>query len=263
LSTVWLDRDDFFLASAVGVGIPTSNKFCPDYLFAPVSGPNGHANFINTILLELPLYTTCGQGIWLLRFIIEDRFYYPRHQRRMFDLKGKPWSRYITVRQEGITKTVPARTVTTQCVKVYPYNIVELQLGLTYHSACATFEIGYDFWGRSAERLNLIQPSCEKTQPLLTDFGLSGTGITSASGSTIATQAANDEQFVHLRETDLDLCGNGSTEATTNRVYMLASYTFQGQCTTALVNLGGFFESSSANKALPLWGIWSSVTITF
>lgn len=262
-STVWLDDDDFFLASALAIGIPATKRQFPSFLFNPFVGPNGHINFINTVLLELPLHHKDAESQWLIRFIFEDRFYYPNHQLRTLDLQNKPWSRYLTLRREGETETVPAMNVLTQCVKVSPQSVIELQAGLLYKCGCFMLEAGYGLWGRHHETLALTRPLCEKSIPIFTEFGISGTGTSSASGSTISFQAPNDPTFVRLKESDLDLCGSGSSGAVVNRFYILVNYIFRGRSQDWLVSTGGFFESPQRNNALKQWGMWGNVNIAF
>ena len=263
LSTVWLDDDHFFLASSLGIGIPTTKKQNPDFLFSPFVGPNGHISFINSVVLELPLYQTTTDNVWLARFIFEDRFYYPNHQLRTLDLNNKPWSRYLLLRREGEVETVPAMNILTQCVKVSPNSIVELQAGVMYQSPWCIVEAGYGLWGRHHEQLKLAPCPCEKTAHLLTDFGISGTGTGSASTSTIAYQAPNDPVFIHLKETDLNLCGSGSSGSIVHRFYIQADYLFSKHCKDLLFNIGGFFETPQGNSSLRQWGIWGSINIAF
>jgi hypothetical protein len=263
LSNVWLDDDNFFLASSLGIGIPTAKKQHPDFLFNTFLGPNGHLNFIINVLAELPLTTCAEDRTFLIRFIIEDRFYYPNHQLRTLDLKHKQWSRYLMLRREGEQETVPAMNVLTQCVKVSPQSVIELQAGLVYRHHAFTFEVGYDLWGRHHERIKLMHPCCEKTPPLIAQFGISGTGTNSASASTISFQAPNDPTFVYLNENDLDFCGNGSAGGIVNRFYVLGNYTIKRKRAEVLLSLGGFFEAPQKNIALKQAGAWGTIAIGF
>ena len=247
---------DFLFAYTGTFSIPMSTRACPDYLFTPTLGGNGHCEVGIELNIELPLNCPESYNKCLLFFNVQDHFYLPRHQWRTLDLYKKQWSRYLLLRKENSETTIPAVNIFTQRVRVRPFNTVDLSVGLRAISGCTHLELGYDLWGHSSQRLEFSEPWCAKTPGIITQYGIAGTGTNSASTSTIAKRGDNDPVFVHLRTSDLDLSSGASKEGFTSKVH--ASATFYDAIT-----FGGFYEFAHTNTSLENWGFWASIAHLF
>lgn len=248
--------NDFLFAYTGTFSIPMSTRANPDYLFTPTLGGNGHCEIGLELNFELPLHEKDAYGKCLLFFNVQDHYYLPRHQWRTLDLQKKQWSRYLLLRKENSETTIPAVNIFTQRVRVRPFNTVDLSTGLRIESTCTHLELGYNLWGHSSQHLEFTEPWCEKTPGIITQYGIAGTGTSSASTSTISKQGVNDSVFVHLKTSDLDLDSGASKEGFTSKIHV--SFTHNNA-----VTFGGFYEWAHTNTSLENWGFWASIMHLF
>jgi hypothetical protein len=132
----WLQHEPAHMETYLGLIIPTSNKQNGQYVFEPIIGRGRHAGVMFGSSLGLDIWENAA-GDKMIRFELANHseYLFDRHQIRSFDLKNKPWSRYIDLyaneeqAQEaaaltnpafGITLATPGINVLTQQVKVTP-----------------------------------------------------------------------------------------------------------------------------------------------
>lgn len=264
LGGTYLDDNDFLLAYYGFISIPTSNKQKPHHIFSAYIGPNGHVDVGAGFNLELPLHDPCSACKAWLFLNIEDHYYLHNHQLRTFDLRDHEcnelqWSRYMLLRKPGETETVPAMNITTQRVKVRPYNIVDLSTGFKFAHAGLECELGYDLWAKHSERICPVRPCCEGSHFPIEKYGIAGTGISSAQASTIAMLADNDPVFIHLKESDINFRSGASRGGFTNRLHAAACFTRVGECHDLFAGAGIFYERPHTNNALENWGFWLKI----
>jgi len=180
------------------LGFPTGGKPKAVYLFEPMIGNGGH--------FELGLGMTGHSQLW--EDEDEDRFLavhgevraahlFRRMQMRSFDLKGKPNSRYMLISEfnspsEGLIVTgylgdppdfeeraqepsrqyqknlFPLINKSTCCTDVSIGVQAELAIKLAYTRGRFSFDLGYNFWGRSGEKFHLCN-SCDKSACKITE----------------------------------------------------------------------------------------------
>lgn len=171
-----------------GILIPTGNKVTSQYVFEPIIGWNHHAAIHFGSSFGIKLWENeCGdRSVWY-ELAIDSRYFFENEQCRTFDLKGKPWSRYMTVYANkaqateafnvctapmdpndcatsipgtptGLTIGTPGVNIFTQPVKVLP------RFQRTYNTAFVadlgdlTIEGGYNFFSRDQECVKLACP---------------------------------------------------------------------------------------------------------
>ena len=66
--------------------------------------------------------------------------------KRTFDLKGKPYSRYMLFFDKGTNSLVPGINVLTKDCNVKPHNYVNVITGIRFKYYKAVGEIGYELW---------------------------------------------------------------------------------------------------------------------
>ncbi|HSW73867.1 MAG TPA: hypothetical protein VLG71_01800 [Candidatus Limnocylindria bacterium] len=219
------------------------------------------------------------------------------------NLRHNPWTRYVQlVRATGPTffdasgnvmspgmLTVPGVNVLTQEVRVRPFNTVDFSTGLRVQHHHVEFELGYNVWGHSAERIEFICPFPEiygiagnpqqvqvnsdgnvvyapNGQPNMVpiphnDIAL-GTYALTASRSTISTQAANDTNssgqfvFVPIKCSDLDKRSAAAAGALNHKVHFALNFFTATARADYAVGTGFFFDYPQHNAALQLVGWW-------
>ncbi len=192
-------------------------------------------------------------------------------QLRTYDLKKKPWSRYLLLNKKGGTpdQNIPATQIFTLKTRVRPYNIIELSTGWRIRSEHVEGELGYNIWAHGDEQLYL---RC----PMQKGWGIAGKGAmpdgtaTSASLSTISEQAPNDVDpitddpiFIPLTASDLDFRSAASRAAFNHKLHASFAYVYTGCRTHGLLNIGGYYEFLQKNTALEQWGIWLKWAVSF
>jgi len=175
--------EDYHLGLNLQVSAPTGNKVKPDYLFAPQNGNDRH--------WELGAGIGAHYIFW--RSEDEDKhfgFYldanlthmFKNHQTRCFDLCGKPLSRYMLA--ERLTTTVqdnlkgndvaadaqfaavfaPVANLTTFDVEVSVGINADIVAMFNYTAGAWSWDFGYNFWGRSCEKISLDCNQCSPFQ---------------------------------------------------------------------------------------------------
>jgi hypothetical protein len=98
LGLEWLERDPYHLESYIGLIIPTGNKTNGEYIFEPVVGRGHH--------LGIMWGSTGGFKLWdnkdetrnvRVEYALHSEYLFQNTQVRSFDLKDKPFSRYMQV----------------------------------------------------------------------------------------------------------------------------------------------------------------------
>ncbi len=256
------------------MSLPTGQKQNAAYLFDPYVGNNGHAGFGTGVNFQFQLTRDTDRHILCMFINLEGTFYIRDHEHRTFDLRGKPWSRYMRLVQRDFPPgyTIPAANVLTQEVLVRPYNTVDFSTGLRAKTEPLDFELGFNIWGRGTERI-----LCAKHFPE-GKFGIAGVNsgydecITTclqpatASLSTIKCQAPNDmacingvrqNVFIPIRECDLNL-NSGAAQSSLNYKFhgFLGWHSGKEKKMEGFIGTGFFYDIPQKNSCLKLWGAW-------
>lgn len=159
-------QHDWFL----GITIPAGDKPCARYLFEPMIGNNKHVGFFAggdshfQLMHDERDHTFNVSGSFIARYLL------PNTQLRSFDLRDKPWSRYMLVVNNrdqlpgpnlsaanfraGLGHFAPLINYSTTCVQVHPHYNVEFNSALWYQAGGFKAEIGYDFYARKGETVH-------------------------------------------------------------------------------------------------------------
>jgi hypothetical protein len=182
---------DHHLGLELRCSIPTGNRPTGEFLFEPIVG-NGHHG-------ELGLGLTGHWNFWHdkdnCQYLGLYCDAYVTHmlktcQHRTFDLVGKPLSRYMIAVQTGtpvedlttdqhtpvaqFQRTVaPVANITTLPVDVSCAVQTDIACKLTWATASVQWDLGYDFWYRSREKISLNH-DCPCTNLLEKNWALKG-----------------------------------------------------------------------------------------
>ncbi len=266
LGTTLLREDGFDVTAYSALVAPAYGATNPEYIFNPFIGNNNHWGFASGVFFQIPLTCTPAPQYWAMFFDIENITFFGNTQRRIIDIKNKPWSHYLLYNTLDGQINVPGVNLLTRKVSAKPYNIADLSTGFRFFGQNIQCEIAYNLWVHGNEDLKLKEKFVE-------NFGIAGSGATTvvrgvtvgatASGSDIAFQAADDmvggnPAFVPVRERDLDFKTGSSRSALTNRASANV-YGYFGCDNQYYVGLGGHIEITQKNTALSTWAIWLNV----
>lgn len=301
LGARYMSKDDIQIMTTSGVIIPLAEQPCGGSLFEPIQGFNSHFGFDFLVHFQFPIIQKENNPSRILFFMdLHNNFLSRNHQLRTYDIKHKPFSRYMLLYDSFTNELVPAMNALTIRSRVEPYNIVNFATGFRFaHHACYG-EIGYELWAHGNERVT-PEPEVNHTIGWWDDlrYGIAfinangdmakintDTGAVeainpntelgqTASNSTINFVAAPDgsysccpapsftQQNKYLIRNDLNIYTPASRSTITHRGFLSIGLGEDGKKRNYFVNFGAFIEAPQNNAALNLWGGWFKGGFTF
>lgn len=268
--TTVLDHNDFHFITFSSVNIPVMGQHeHASHIFNPVVDPDGHWGLTIGLGLDLPLHSRSADYTCEFFLDADAEWVWARHQRRTFDLFNKQWSRYMQFRKvsiDGVTGdpgTTAGVNILSLCTNIHRYSNGDISTGFKFKKNGFEVLAGCEVWAAQKERINLIETRCQGTgRPDYESYGIAGTGTSTASRSTIAYQAANDEIFVPITQYDINQHSGEAAGVITCRVNGACGYTGSRFFT----GFGAFYElpvHQSDNITLGHWGIWAKLAGMF
>lgn len=286
------------LTGFIGVDIPKGNKPCQRYMFEPIVGNNKHVglflgiqgtqNLNATELTRLSL--SCDL---LLRYLC------PNTQLRSFDLKFRPWSRYMWIwkNNDAFGNPNAATNVTealnridylinysTLCVNVSPNIHFDAQVNLTINKNNWHAELGYHFYASQKENLSfescftdnlgisaiahyLQRWATNATTPVTRSFNPIDGSTFAAQPDVVdydynAAEGIYNTQYCTITRCDLDLESAATPTQMIHTLYGSLGYTLQ-QNNPVIFSLGTSYDFSANNHAPNQWLIWLQLGIRF
>jgi hypothetical protein len=238
---------------------------------------NGHVGVGGAIYLQILLNCNPEKFAWSFYANLDGTYFFRNRQMRTFDLKGKPWSRYMlyTRLNSPPGTTIPGVNVLTLDTVVRPFGFADFSMGWRINTPPFEFEFGYDIWGFGGEKLKLsspLQSPFNRNCGGLNQFGIAGKGTIEAQGqqiaatascSTIACQAEDDPCFVCITENDIDLCSAAAGSILNQKVHGAVGIEHIGDHTNGFAGFGFFFEFPQKNSSLATYGFWFKVGGSF
>ena len=299
LGTKYLTDEDAHIITGTGIVIPLVEQTPNYYLFEPLNGFNSHFGLTGLALFQFPLIQKNDLASTRLCFFLEfeNNFLARNHQMRTYDIRGKPYSRYLKLLDRKLNETVPAMNALTLRSRVEPFNIFNMATGLRLKYRHSSAEVGYELWARSSEvvtpepkepwpndrfgiafindqgLLAKIDPSSGKIVPIETtkENGMtaSNSTINYVSGpdglvdnnSTTGLTFTPKNKYITLYE--LDNFTPSARAAMVNRAYITVGFGEKGKNKDMFANIGIYIESAQNNAALSMWGAWAKIGLTF
>ncbi len=300
IGTKYITEEDVQVVCTTGIIFPLVEQDCNGALFLPIQGFNSHFVLNSTALFQFPICKKSDFAISRILFFFDfsNNFLMRNHQLRTYDLKHKPYSRYMIFYDRHKNETVPAMNVLTLRSRVEPFNIVNLATGFRFKFRDSMGEMGYELWAHGSEVLTPEpKPGHHKyvwhegrygiafinQDGVLAKLDAGGAVVPlgpdelgqTASKSTINFVAAPDGQadccpgptfvqenkYIDIR--DLDRFSGGMRPTITHRGFASVGYGCKGELRDYFANLGLFIEASQNNAALCLWGGWAKAGFAF
>jgi hypothetical protein len=279
----WMYSDRAMFASYVGFVAPTGNKAKAEYVFEPIVGNGKHWGVMLGSQGELDVWDSCNDKYHLaFSFYTNAEYLFQNKQMRSFDLKGKPWSRYISVYANEAAAAAaallpgvpgahltPGINVFTQHVKVQPRFQYNLTTMWTLSSDCGfQGELGYNLYAREKECVKLDCPWV--TGPAIADGAGAGetnpvlniTGNEFLNGITAVPLASYTQSLILASDLDLDSAAHPAMLS--NTVYGSLGYKWADMCTPLHMNIGGSYEWAGKDFAvMNRWTLWGKFGVSF
>jgi hypothetical protein len=262
--------DCFHSEAYAGVIIPTGNSPKAEFVFEPILGQNKHWGFMWGSNWGWLIWEQCDRFLHL-EMANNTRYFFERTEWRSFDIKGKPWSRYMLIYNSEADAASQTPTnginVFTQKLKVDPRYMHDLNIALVFNWGNCQIEAGYNFWAKVAEHVKLDKPWQEGPafvnlyfeQPLPSSNKINR-AITIKENFFGSGQNYNENLIIKAQ--DLDLKSAASPAAITHTFYGTTGYRWDDWCYPVVVNVGGSYELSQVDSAPSRWTVWGKVGVS-
>lgn len=304
LGTRYMGEPDTHVITTSGLIIPLVEQDCNATLFEPVQGFNAHFGIDTNVFFQFPILQTHEYSNSKILFFLDihNNFLARNHQLRTYDIRGKPFSRYMKLLDRATNTLIPAMNALTIRSRVEPFMITNFATGFRMKYKDSFGEIGYELWAHGSEVVTPEQKPDVFTGPGLwcndrygipfinTDGVLATVNATTgnveplalgqlgqtASNSTINFVAPPDGSisccsvpptFIpknkYIRLVDLDHVSCASRTTITHRAFASVGFGDKGRKRDCFANFGLFIEASQNNAALCFWGGWFKAGLTF
>jgi hypothetical protein len=289
----WLQHEPCHLESYIGILIPTGNKPNGEFLFEPVVGWGKHVGIMFGSAFGIQVWSDEEKERNLrFEFASHSQYLFRRKQTRSFDLKNKPWSRYQEVyaneeqaqeaaalpedNPQRVTLSTPGINVFTQCVKVTPGFTFDMNSALVYTCKGFQGEVGYNFFTRRAECVQLACPWKEgpafkdatgagQTRPIRDITGnplLEESTLDTADGMLPVPVGRYEDSLI--KEEDLDLQSAATPCLLSYTLYGALGYRWDERKRPPFASLGASYLFSNSNNAVvDRWTVWGKAGFSF
>lgn len=256
--------------------VPTGTRPDAEFVFEPVLGNGRHVEAGAGVSGHYELWNNgCDQTFGIF---FEGNVYhmFRARQRRTFDLKNNGiGSRYLLFKKfDGSAmpayadEVVFGPNVMTRDIRVKNDIHGEVAVMFDYQRCGITFDVGYNLWGRSRDKITLVEDI-----PLNT-FGVQGDTVTNMGGGTENnTQSMSNikgeflpaiADLVTITKDDFDIESAEHPGAVSHKIFTHIAYTWVNCDYLPYVGIGGEVEfSGRRNRAFDQWGAWIKGGFTF
>jgi hypothetical protein len=283
----WLQHHPYHMEGYVGILIPTGNKVTSEYLFEPIVGRGKHFGIMWGSAFGCDLWDCIENGDKHLRFEVamNSIYLFSKEQIRSFDLKGRPWSRYIDVyvSQENATEistlpspasiltATPGINVFSRSADVTPGLEFTITPALVFEWCNFVGELGYNYYTRAADHIEL----CGFPSNTIALRSINGNGLTmpfqtisaivedpSIAQATPVSIANYSRSVITLD--DIDINSASTPSYFTNTIYLALGYSHMHNCYPIMAGLGASYEfGNHTNAAVDRWTLWVKGSISF
>lgn len=286
----WLQHEPCHLESYFGVVAPGGNKPDDTNLFSAVVGNGKHWGVI--------WGTSFGTVVWQneekertlrLEYALNSQYLFQNKQCRLFDLKDRPWSRYLDMYENLEQAQLAASLIGTDPINaanlatpganlmhlatdVNPGFSFNVTGAVVYRSPCYEGELGVNFWARQAEclKLDCFQEGFAvqrllgggQTNPYRNIQG--DPAIEQLGGGATDFTALQFYQQNVVTEDQIDLLSASQPAVTSHIVYGSVGKRWDERKYPSILSLGASYEfSSHTNATVQRWTGWAKLGFSF
>lgn len=281
----WLKNECCFFESYVGVIAPTGNRPTARFMFEPIIGFNKHTGVELGGSGTYEIWRTCNDIVFTYALDMNTVYMFRNCERRSFDIKERPWSRYMQVYAnkeqaieasnltglDAVTFGTPGINVFTRNLDIEPRMQFVINNGLYFNYCNWQAEIGYNYFTREAECVNLKGCWEETIAFKETSSGMGYTNILQkinldVINSEYPEQPLNpimgyDDNVIPLELLDLESAAHPAVSI--NTLYLSVGYHWDHCKYPLFAGVGGEYESSDENTGMNRWTVWGKGGISF
>lgn len=274
----------------VGVDIraifPTGNRPDAEFLFEPIVGNGKHFELGAGVSAHYEIWNNCCDSSFSIWAVGQFYHMFKARQRRIFDLVetgtltgisagcGQPVqnigsNRLLIKKFSGgpsnpqLTEILYGPNVLARKLKVRNDLHTEVVLLLDYQRCGFTVDFGYNFWGRTKDKVSeveAIEPNTYGLQGKTLGSNEPAPATTNSTGSTArinGTLGNPDLANIYISTDDLSICSVEHPTAFSHKVFAHIGYAWCKCDYTPFLGIGGEVEfSGKENNALDQWGFW-------
>ncbi|KKP35618.1 MAG: hypothetical protein UR26_C0003G0091 [candidate division TM6 bacterium GW2011_GWF2_32_72] len=241
-----------------GITIPTGNKPKAIYVFEPIVGNNGHFAIFGGKKSAAMIWEKEETAIWG-HSSIALKYLFGNTQKRSFDLRNKPWSRYIRLSTQSSEETIFGVNQLTQDLHVTPGFQGTLNLGLYLTHNHFDLDFGYNMFAKQQEITKLKNQWCSNLSIIGTNKDFSKNPATIKNWSEID----NDTNYITIKPCDLDLDSAAHPAYIAHKFYLTAGYNQTKNKFSWFGKLSGSYQFGTTNATLNSWMLWGTLGISF
>ena len=288
----FISNEDNSFSVAARVAAPTGGKAEGFYMLEPIFGRGGNWGLGGYVDGHVTLWKGNNENSLQLKVMANAMHLFEANTVRSYDLTANgPGSKYLLVADYGSSAS---NFYSGQIVNLINYSTLDstsafgvegdAALAFTYMGRGWSLDLGYEFWGRSAETLTITGSFATQTYAVLGNQGIglydapdtlsnacqpfayinlsadtltgtipvtAGTVATTQDSIADATLAANRIAFA-----DLDVASAQQATSLTSKIFTKVTYEWIDNDARPHLGVMGEFEiSTSDNNALPQWGV--------
>ncbi len=168
----YINKEDYHLGLNVRIVVPTGNRPKAEFLFEPMVGNGHHFGFGGGLTAHKTLWRNNEENQSVGVYLDANATHlFKTRQKRTFDIKGKDMSRYMLATKLGTpvsnnlqgsgtapnaqfaNEIAPVANISTADVNVTIGVVGDLTAMLNFEWCNFNWDIGYNFWGRTCEKI--------------------------------------------------------------------------------------------------------------
>lgn len=293
--TTLVSEDDILIASNNTLIIPMTHSVENRTMFEPAQGYNGSIALASQALFQFPIMKSKNSDVTRIcaYFGFENTVIIPSNSMRTFDLKDKPFSRYMLFYDKKTNSMDHGVNILTRECEVSAYNQINITTGIRINYYNAVGEIGYEFWAHGAEKLSLekeweegrygiayINSDGTLMKEKITLLGLTASKSTinyvsfadgdaqtakshAVTSAGIAKATTKHEYNVYVKATDIDHNSAANQKCHVHRPYVSLGLRGSKENVDLFLNLGAYVSVVSQNSSTSTFGGWIKAGATF
>ena len=276
-----------------GIIIPTGNKPCGKYLFEPIVGNNGHFGVMIGSYGIFEVMRDSSDRTLSAQYNIVTRYLLANDQIRSFDLRGKPWSRYMRVWANDNNGLALAESewqshldylinYSTLCVRVKTDANIDLNANLNYKDRNFNIEAGYNAYARKAEDIYFTHaiksniglpalrwyldgntiPATESKATISTPLFKINPGYADQDINPHGQESTTAMAYLPITTDDLDPDSGAHPACLAYQVHGAIGYEWNECAYPTFINTGISYEFSYDNTFINRWLAWFKIGIS-
>jgi len=281
----FVSNEDNSITVALRASAPTGNKATGEYMLEPIVGRGGNWGLGGYAAGHVCLWEGNNDNRFTLKFMSDVMHLFTTSTKRSYDLTNNgEGSRYLLVADYGSTGLVYAGSIqnlinVSTLTSDSSFGVEgDVAAAFNYDSHGWTVDLGYEFYGRSAEKLAITQDFVSGQYAVLGHQGVANTtdgtiatafnqplatmtqsvvqgnatsGVAGAQNQVVAVAAATNIQLADFNQEAAQ-----QSAYLTSKVFSKVAYKWESSDYVPFLGVMGEFEfSNSSNNALPQWGV--------